>query len=160
MSEYEDLLVEAYRGECLGAALFAAMADHESDADRRARLRALAQVEAQTSSRLRALLESSGIAEADEHSARADGVRLAEGLRAQPWLVFLGDLRNALPQFLEKFERLAAIGEPGDPILADLVAHERAIDTFAALEGVGRSADALAVLRAHLDAPEPARPGR
>jgi hypothetical protein len=160
LSEYEDLLVEAYRGECLGAALFGAMADVESHADRRTRLRALAQVEAQTAARLRALVESSAVAGCDDHAAGADGVRMAEGLRAQPWLTFLGDLRLALPQFLEKFERLAAIGEPGDPILADLVAHERAIDTFAALEGEGRSADALAVLRAHLDAPEPARPGR
>jgi hypothetical protein len=160
MSEYEDLLVEAYRGECLGAALFGAMATQASDDDQRERLRALAQVEAQTATRLRSLVDSSGIADCDEGVARADGVRLAEGIAAQPWLTFLGDLRGALPQFLEKFERLVAIGEPGDPILADLVAHERAIDTFAELEGDGRSAEALAVLRAHLDAPEPARPGR
>jgi hypothetical protein len=160
MNEYEDLLVEAYRGECLGAALFGTMAGAESDDDRRERLRALAQVEAQTATRLRSLVESSGIADCDEGAARADGVRLAEGLGAQPWLTFLGDLRAALPRFLESFERLAAIGEPGDPILADLVAHERAIDTFAALEGDGRSVEALAVLRAHLDAPEPAHPGR
>jgi len=160
MSEYEDLLVEAYRGECLGAALFGAMAGHESDDGRRERLRALARVEAQTAARLRALVESSAIADCDEGAARADGVRLAEGLGAQPWLTFLGDLRAALPPFLANFERLAAIGEPGDPILADLVAHERAIDTFAALECDGRSVEALAVLRAHLDAPEPAHPGR
>jgi hypothetical protein len=160
MSEYEDLLVEAYRGECLGAALFGAMATRESDDGRRERLRALAQVEAQTATRLRALVESAAIADCDEGAARADGVRLAEGLGAQPWLTFLGDLRSALPPFLEKFERLAAIGDPGDPILVDLVAHERAVDTFAALERDGRSAEALAVLRAHLDTPEPARPGR
>ena len=56
------------------------------------------------------------------------------------------------PAYLEKFERLQTIGAPDDPILAELVAHERAIDRFAELEREGRSADALAVLRAHLDA--------
>ena len=32
MSEYEELLLDAYRGELLGKALFGAMADRETDA--------------------------------------------------------------------------------------------------------------------------------
>jgi hypothetical protein len=54
--------------------------------------------------------------------------------------------------FLAKFERLRAIGVPDDPVLADLVAHERAVDRFAELELEGRHIEALDVLEAHLAA--------
>jgi hypothetical protein len=91
MSEYDDLLLDAYRGEVLGAALFGAMAG-------------------------------------------------------------LTTLRTALPPFLANFERLRAIGGDDEPVLEDLVAHERAIDRFAELELEGRHADALDVLETHLAA--------
>ena len=152
MSEYEDLLLEAYRGELLGDALFGAMANADSDDAQRAKLQALQQVEARTASALRVLVEASAIDAGDEQAPRADGLRMAEGLGDQPWLAFLESLRSALPAYLANFERLRAIGEPDDPILAELVAHERAIDRFAEFEGEGRSAEALAVLGAHLDA--------
>ena len=151
MSEYEELLLEAYRGELLGKALFGAMADTETDDTQREKVRALEQVEARTAARLRTLVEASGIDD-DEQGSQADGVQLAEAVRSQPWLTFLRDLRRALPAYLANFERLQSIGVPDDPILAELVAHERAIDRFAELEEDGRSADALAVLHAHLDA--------
>jgi hypothetical protein len=160
MSEYQDLLLDAYRGELLGDALFGAMADTEADDAKREKLRALQQVEARTASRLRALVEACGIDAGDEQAPHTDGLRLAEGLGDQPWLAFLEGLRSALPTYLANFERLQSIGEPDDPILTELVAHERAIDRFAELEGEGRSADALAVLRAHLDASHLAREGR
>ena len=157
MSEYDDLLLEAYHGELLGDALFGAMADAEADDAQREKLRALQQVEARTASRLRVLLEKAGIDVGDEQAPRADGVRMAEGVGDQPWLAFLESLRSALPSYLANFERLQSIGERDDPILVELVAHERAIDRFAELDGDGRSAEALAVLGAHLDASHPAR---
>ncbi len=160
MSEYEDLLLEAYRGELLGEALFGAMADTDADDAQREKLRALQQVEARTASRLRVLVEASGIDAGDEQAQRADGLRLAQGLGDQPWLAFLENLRSALPAYLANFERLQSIGDPDDPILAELVAHEQAIDRFAALERDGRSAEALAVLGAHLDASRRAQPRR
>ena len=152
MGEYDDLLIDAYRGEVLGAALFGAMADTDADHGRREQLAALRDVEAQTAGRLHTLAETSGIDAGSEDMPRADGVRLAESARDQPWHDFLRGLRSALPSYLENFERLQTIGAPGDPILVELVAHERAIDRFAELEGEGRSAEALAVLRGHLDA--------
>jgi hypothetical protein len=157
MGEYDDLLIEAYRGEVLGAAHFGAMADTEDDPGRREQLAALRDVEAQTARRLHTLVENSGM-DAGSDDARSDGVGLAESARGQPWHDFLRGLRSALPSYLENFERLQAIGAPGDPILTELVAHERAIDRFAELEGEDRSAEALAALRDHLDAPRPAEP--
>ncbi len=89
MSEYDDLLLEAYRGEVLGAALFGAMADTEADDGRREQLAALRDVEARTAARLQTLAETSGIDAGSDDSPRADGVQLAAGARDQPWHDFL-----------------------------------------------------------------------
>ena len=149
MTEYEDLLLDAYRGEVLGAALFGTMADGATADAQRTQLRALERVEARTAARLRALVDVAGLDPGDEEAA-AGGVRLAASARDQDWTAFLAALRSALPTFLQSFERLQELGVAGDPVLADLVAHERAIDRFAELEIEGRSGDALAVLEGHL----------
>jgi hypothetical protein len=149
MSEYDDLLVDAYRGEVLGAALFGAMAAARTGSERD-QLLALGQVESRTATRLRTLIDDAGIDAGDDQTAVDDGRRLAQATLDQEWSAFLAALRAALPPFLANFERLQSIGAPGDPVLADLVAHERAIDGFAELELEGRSSDALAVLDGHL----------
>src|SRR5262245_2966797 len=149
MSEYDDLLLDAYRGEVLGAALFGTMADATIDEAQREQLRALQRVEARTAERLRTLVDAAGL-DAGADAASADGARMGENAHEQDWSSFLISLRTALPPFLANFERLREIGDAGDPVLADLVAHERAIDRFAELELEGRSADALEVLDAHL----------
>src|SRR5262245_13681480 len=149
MSEYDDLLLDAYRGEVLGAALFGTMADAAPDDRRREQLRALQRVEARTAARLRELVDAAGLEPGDD-AAAADGLRMAEGAGGQDWTAFLTALRTALPPFLTDFERLQEIGAPDDPVLTDLVAHEHAIDRFAELEIEGRHAEALDVLEAHL----------
>jgi hypothetical protein len=149
MSEYDDLLLDAYRGEVLGSALFGAMAEAAPDNERRVQLRALQRVEERTAARLRELVDAAGL-DADTDGATADGLRMAEGSPDQDWPAFLAALRGALPPFLASFERLREIGARDDPVLEDLVAHERAIDRFAELELEGRHADALDVLEAHL----------
>jgi hypothetical protein len=151
MIEYDELLLNAYRGEVVGAAMFGAMADVTSDNRRRERLQALQRIEARTAARLRDLVDAAGL-DADAEGATRDGIQLAEGVGGDDWPAFLAALRSALPPFLAKFERLRAIGVPDDPVLADLVAHERAVDRFAELELEGRHIEALDVLEAHLAA--------
>jgi hypothetical protein len=147
MSEYDDLLLDAYRGEVLGAALFGALADTATDDRQRDQLRALQRVEARTATRLRELVDAAGL-DAGPDGPVGDGVQMADAMRGADWSAFLTTLRGALPPFLANFERLRAIGACDDPVLEDLVAHERAIDRFAELDG--RHADALDVLEAHL----------
>ena len=149
MSEYNDLLLDAYRGEVLGAALFGAMADASTDERQRNQLQALQRVEARTAERLRGLVDAAGL-DAGIDEPTTDGLQMAEATRGADWSTFLTTLRTALPPFLANFERLRAIGGGDEPVLEDLVAHERAIDRFAELELEGRHADALDVLETHL----------
>jgi hypothetical protein len=150
VSEYVDLLREAYRGEVFGESFFGALAESPHHEPYRSRLRALQEVEAQTAARLRPLVELAGGDLGEHEAAIAEGVDLAGGLRETPWPELLRSLRDALPAFLERFERLHSLA-PDDPVLTDLVAHEQAIDRFAALELEGHAEDAIAVLRGHLD---------
>lgn len=149
VGEYDHLLVGAYRGELLGAALFGAMADARTG-DEHESLLALQRVEATTATRLRTLVDAAGVDAGDDQSAIDDGLRLAEATRDQDWSTFLSTLREALPPFLASFERLQAIGAPDDPVLTNVVAHERAIDRFAELTLQGQGNEGLAVLEAHL----------
>lgn len=153
MSDYDDLLRKAYEGEVFGAAFFAALADGPHGTDHETELLALRDVEAQTAGRLQPLVDRAGITV--EGDPVEQGAQLAAGLERESWENFLTGLRGALPQFLDGFLRLRELA-PDDPVLADLVAHEQAIDRFAELELDGRTDEALAVLRAHLTTPSPA----
>ena len=120
------------------------------EAREREQLLALERVESTTARRIRTLIDDAGIDPGDDQSAIDDGRRMANATRDQEWFAFLSALRDSLPPFLANFERLQTIGASDDPVLADLVAHERAIDRFAELELAGRDREALAVLEEHL----------
>ena len=62
------------------------------------------------------------------------------------------------PAYLEKFERLQAIGAPDDPILAELVAHERRSIASLSWNEKVEAPTCSRVLRAHLDASQRAAP--
>jgi hypothetical protein len=139
VSEYETLLREAYLGEIFGAALFNALAEAQPDAERREKLRTLETVEARTATTLQRLVAKAGMKlSGEEPKAREDGRRLAAAINASDWDGFVRSLHDALPPFLEKFERLREVGgTPVDPALTALVNHERAIQRFAELELAG-----------------------
>ncbi|MCU1457017.1 MAG: hypothetical protein JWL73_1109 [Actinomycetia bacterium] len=149
MSEYDELLIEAYGGEVFGDTFFGTLADVMSDVAQREKVRMLQRIEALTASHLRPLVDEAGL-EVDPAPMAAQGLELAGGMADQSWTGLLEGLRGALPDFLTKFLRLQEIGGHDD-VLADLVAHEQAIDRFAELELEGRSEEAVGVLHAHLE---------
>jgi hypothetical protein len=156
--EYARLLLDAYRGELFGEAFFATLADTEGDGERRRKLRTMELIEAQTAARLRPLVDAAGIDPGDEEAARGDGFRLARDVSGQDWDGFMHGLKAALPGFLANFERLREIaGDPVDPALDDLVAHEQTLYRFTELELDGRSEDSLSTLLAQLDGEHRAR---
>src|SRR3954463_9410729 len=149
--EYCTLLIDAYKGELLGDALFGAFAARESG-EHAEKLHTLQRIEANTASQLRPLLTAAGVTltAEDEATPRAQGTEIAEaGLE---WDTFVKGLHDALPPFLASFVRLRSIApDASDPALVALVNHEQAINAFAELELAGNPDRSLAVLHWHLD---------
>jgi hypothetical protein len=153
-NEYDTLLLDAYRGEVFGAALFAAMADAQPDEDRREKLKTLETVEARTATSLRRLLANRALHAGDPKVQQDQARELAAKLEPENWHEFLQSLKDALPEFLAKFERTREIApNPSDPALTALVNHEQAIERFAELELAGDGKGALRTLEDHLRNP-------
>ncbi|HEX5097609.1 MAG TPA: hypothetical protein VFX21_16415 [Acidimicrobiia bacterium] len=153
MTEYDDLLREAYLGEMFGDTFFATMAERQPDKARREKLETLQIVEARTAQSLRRLIDRKGLSDA-ELDAREKGRELAEAIDPEDWDNFVSGLLGALPKFLADFERLRDIAkQPTDPALIALVNHEQAIEHFARLEVEGEEDKSLLPLQAHLRKP-------
>lgn len=153
-NEYDNLLLDAYRGELFGAAFFGALAEAQPDEERRERLKALQTVEARTATSLRRLLANRALHAGDPKVPQDQGRELAAKIEPENWHEFLQSLKAALPDFLTKFERAREIApNPSDPALKALVNHERAIERFADLELSGDSKGALRALEDHLRNP-------
>ena len=149
--EYRTLLIDAYKGELLGEALFGAYAARESG-DRAEKLRTLQRIEGTTASQLRPLVDAAAVDVTvdDEATTRAQGAEL--GGSGMEWDVFVKGLHDALPSFLANFVRLRSIApDSSDPALVALINHEQAINAFAELEMSGCADRSLAVLQWHLD---------
>jgi hypothetical protein len=149
--EYPTLLLDAYKGEVLGEALFGAFAARESG-DRAVKLRVLERIEGTTATQLRLLVDAAEIdvpAE-DEATVRAQGHEI--GNSGIGWDAFVTGLHDALPSYLANFVRLRTMAvDANDPALVALVAHEQAINAFAELELAGRADCSLAVLQWHME---------
>ncbi len=137
MSEYDELLLDAYKGELFGDAFFAELAERQPDPERREKLRTLQTVEARTATSLRRLVDDAALS-VDSKKSHKEGHDLAASFDPEQWEELVRALHKALPAFLEKFERLREIARtPTDPALIALVNHERAIEKFAELEMAG-----------------------
>ncbi|HTD51064.1 MAG TPA: hypothetical protein VK771_10715 [Acidimicrobiia bacterium] len=150
--EYRTLLLDAYKGELFGEALFEAFAAHESDHDRVTKLRALERIEGATALQLRRLVDAAGIAvdDADVEAVADQGREI--GRAGLEWDAFVKGLHDALPAYLANFVRLRTVAtDSNDPSLVALVAHELAINAFAELELSGRGDCSIAVLHWHLE---------
>jgi hypothetical protein len=152
--EYDNLLLEAYRGEVFGAAFFAALADAQPDEARREKLKTLETVEARTATSLRRLLANRALHAGDPKVQRDQAHDLAAKIEPENWHELMQGLKDSLPEFLAKFERAREIApNPSDPALKALVNHERAIERFAELELAGDGTGALRALEEHLRNP-------
>ena len=159
MSDYNELLLDAYKGELLGEALFATMAERQDLADHEAQIRTLAAIEGRTAATLQPLVAAAGL-ECDEEESRALGREL--GSAGGDWLGFVRALHDALPPFLADFVRLRELADDRhDRAFSTLVAHELAINAFTELELAGHPDVSGVVLTRYLEgAPKPRADGR
>ena len=135
MSEFQDLLLQAFEGERFGEAFFQAMADAEHDPDRKAKLRTLEEIERRTAKTLEPYAAEHGVPIGDGTESVETGLELGTGSAAMGWDTFVKTLGDALPEFLASFVRCRELApDPQHPALVALVAHEQAIATFASLE--------------------------
>jgi hypothetical protein len=140
MSEFQDLLLAAFEGERFGEAFFQAMADAETDPDRKAKLRTLEEIERRTAKTLEPYAAENGVPIGDGNESVKAGLELGAGSAATGWDVFVQGLDDALPDFLASFVRCRGLApDPQHPALVALVAHEQAIATFASLERANKS---------------------
>lgn len=150
--KYRALLLDAYKGELFGAALFGAFAAREPVGERVEKLRVLERREATTAQQLRRLVDAAEIDVSAEDVASAQTQGREIGAAALEWDGFVRGLHDALPSFLADFVELRTLAtDANDPALVALIAHEEAINAFAELELAGRSDRSLAVLQWHLD---------
>jgi hypothetical protein len=150
MSDYNELLLEAYTGELFGNAIFTEMAGRDEWREHRPTLEALASIEQRTADGLRPLVDAAGIDVGDEDKPRREGREL--GAIGGSWDGFVKALFDALPPFLANFVRLRELAaDPRHPALTALVAHEQTISAFAQLELAGHHDISTTLLTRYLE---------
>jgi hypothetical protein len=131
---HDELLIEAYQGEVLGEALFAALAERcGDDTDRRAKLDVLTRLERATKDAMRPALERRGVDTAPHPTTLETAGAFADTAAAMPWHDLLASFEPTTAKYVAVYEALGAAGE--DPALVELLLqHERALAEFAGRE--------------------------
>ena len=152
--DYLDRVVEAYRGEAFGEAIFDELAQASDDGDTTYKWKVLAQLERETKERLKPLVAALGGDVRVGPESYAGGAKLAARWRQQTFDELMVDFTLTIPKYVGFFEKLEADGRPEDrDVLAAVTAHERAIQTFAEREVAGRGETSLEPVLALLDHP-------
>lgn len=149
---------EAYQGEVFGLAMYAAMADAQTDPVRRWKWQVLTQLEAETKAHTAGLLQRLGGDNAEQEQSRQDGLRDARAIIGLPWLemieAFMADLPGLIDDYAD-LERQAALAGEDAAALSRLTRHEVVTLEFCERELAGDSAHAADPVLAMLEAPTP-----
>jgi hypothetical protein len=148
--EYIAAIGRAADGEVQGEVIFRRLAE-QAGSEHRHKLDALAELEVRTGHELDALVRRYGIAISPTNKARAEErARKYDGMGFHD---ILAEWSTWIPGYVTLYDSLAEQARPADRgALAFLSAHERAIDKFITLELAGRSDEAIAEIKALLEA--------
>lgn len=151
-SDLDRMLLKAWQGEVYGVEVYGAFAERRVVPEESAKLRELVALEERMEALLSDVLDRRGIAaELDDVMAVAD-----QDIRDQArssWLALMEWLERDAAVALGEYEPMLELARSGDEVtaqvVADVVAHERALVSFCAKERVG-APDSLADVRALL----------
>ncbi|HEX3795109.1 MAG TPA: hypothetical protein VHV57_11475 [Acidimicrobiales bacterium] len=140
------LLAKSYQGEILGEIFFARIGEHVQDADHKAKMATLSQLECRTKEALLPVLEKAGISTQAELETLAEAEDLAAAVASLNWLELMGTFEPVTTQFAAMYARIAEV-DPSEREISDLlVAHELALRDFGRHEIAGRGDDSLAAI--------------
>jgi len=151
---------EAYQGELFGLAMYAAMADAQTDPVRRWKWQVLTQLEIETKAHTANLLERLGGDTAEQEKPWQEGLREARAIIGLPWLemieAFMADLPGLVDDYADLERQAAFTGEDAE-VLSRLTQHEVVTLAFCERELAGDGDHSVEPVLAMLEAP-PARP--
>jgi dimethylamine/trimethylamine dehydrogenase len=147
---YHARLCLAYEEEVETEAYFATLATLAPHADQKAKLRLLAEIEAQTARVIAPLLARHGLTPRDDAALAADGTAAATAARPD-WVDLIAGMLRTYPGYVTYFAGIEADGPPEDrAALALLTEHERAALAFLEREAAG-DPDSVAPMQEYLE---------
>jgi cytochrome P450 len=146
-------LLDAYRGEILGEALFALSAEREDEPGRVQKWRLLERLERHVKQRLRPVLEGRGLPTGEHASSVEEGRKLAVALSHTPWRARMEAIAAGVRGYVEEF-RAAEAAAPADlrELARFVLGHEQALLEFFEREGAGDGDTSAKPVAAFLDA--------
>ena len=144
LDEFRRGFSEMYQGELVGEAFFSELTRRFQDPGHRYKLATLLQLETETAARLRPTALELGLElfYLDEYRRMCE--EFLKGCEGMNWDQFMVYFEKAVGPFVERYAEIAATAPREYMDLAEsMVAHERAIETFARLECSGDSEGAL-----------------
>jgi hypothetical protein len=142
-SAYVQSIQDAYLGEFRGIGLFTELGRRVgTDAEKRAKLADLVNLERRTAEELLPLVERYRLGPFDY--AKADAAGRALALRADNWDSMIHMMLTHLPAYVAAYDTLVDAAPAADlSIVEFLAAHERALLTFTEREAEGRGGESL-----------------
>ena len=143
MSSYAEALLDFYRGEVLGEAVYSALLESAKNNDERLKLGTLLQLETETKAWLRAPMVAHGASLEEPPAARAEGAEIAGQVKSLSWSELMEALRHALvTEFIPRYQSHAYAAkartrDDEEAVCLYMVEHEKSQVEFAQRELAG-----------------------
>jgi hypothetical protein len=149
--EFARLLVWAYRGEVQGEAMFDALAGAWAVEGRGRDLLVLAELERQMALALVPLLRRYALDGGDDERSRRVGRESAAAIAGAGWDDFLNQFAPATDAALERYHRLRDLAPEPERVIDELIAHEEALQAYAAAATRGDGGRSLEPVQAAIE---------
>lgn len=104
MSSCAEALLDFYRGEVLGEAIYSALLGSTRNDDKRLKLGTLLQLETETKAWLRAPMVKHGVSLEEQPAVRAEGLKIADQVRSLSWLELMKAIEHAIvTEFIPRY---------------------------------------------------------